>query len=191
MTALKKGDRVPEHYSLVHDDDVILERKLRSGDLIVHALQKYILEILDENDISVEGFRAVLARVEIAPMQIYRSSYPAAHTSNDLLRLVEKNNPKLIEFMYAMSRELKLNEGKGNWEDFKNPMLIFSELLYHQAKLVKEIQKMDLIIALQKGNEAGDQLESLIAQGNKIKEHIADCANFFLMLGNTYDLYNE
>lgn len=76
-------------------------------------------------------------------------------------------NNKVIKFAEIMQRELKNNENKGNWEDFQDQNNILIELDYHLDKL--------------KNSTYIEQIE----------EHIADCANILMFLGNSYGLYDN
>ena len=67
-----------------------------------------------------------------------------------------------------MKNELEANNNKGDWTEFKNLDSIRYELDYHLTKL-------DVAIGL------GDKV--------LIKEHLADCRNFLLMIGKSYNLY--
>lgn len=71
-------------------------------------------------------------------------------------------------FAASMKEELEANEHKGDWRDWKKPLEIQDELHYHLGKLNKAIYEKDRVL---------------------IKEHIADCGNILLMLGNAYELY--
>lgn len=75
---------------------------------------------------------------------------------------------KIQKFVEIMQIELEDNIHKGNWEEFIDKKEILSEYFYHFNKL-----------------------EISIYEENKklIKEHIADCANLLLMLGNSYEIY--
>lgn len=75
---------------------------------------------------------------------------------------------KIQKFAESMQIELEANSHKGNWEEFIEKGDIMSEYVYHFSKL-------EYSMALGKKEE--------------IKEHIADCANLLLMLGNSYELY--
>jgi len=77
---------------------------------------------------------------------------------------------KVYNFALEMQKELIDNSHKGDWEDFIDPREILKELEYHKSKLI---------------NAMYDNEHKLI------KEHIADCANLLLMLGNSYKLYEE
>ena len=69
-----------------------------------------------------------------------------------------------------MQIELNANAHKGDWEEFVNSPEIHRELSHHIFKLQKAEQN----------NNKDD-----------IREHIADCANILMMLGNAYGLYEE
>lgn len=68
-----------------------------------------------------------------------------------------------------MKDELKNNEHKGDWRSWNDVPKMLQELDYHEYKLS---------LAIQTGNR------------ELIKEHLADCANFLLMIGNAFDLYH-
>lgn len=76
---------------------------------------------------------------------------------------------KIDKFKEQMQIELDANSHKGNWEDFVSSPEIHKELSHH-------------IFKLQKAEEANNKKD--------IKEHIADCANILMMLGNGYGLYD-
>lgn len=71
-------------------------------------------------------------------------------------------------FAQEMKNELQSNMHKGDWREWNDTTKMFQELEYHEDKLSK---------AIQSGNREA------------IKEHLADCANFLLMIGNAYGLY--
>ena len=75
---------------------------------------------------------------------------------------------EISEFAKSMEAELLANSNKGDWRKFKDPQGIYGELAYHEKKLHDAVANNDLPL---------------------IKEHIADCANFLLMLGNSFNLY--
>lgn len=80
-----------------------------------------------------------------------------------------KTQNSLVEaFARTMKEELINNHHKGDWREWKEVNSMRYELDYHLTKL-----------------------DSAIQQDNKelIKEHLADCANFLLMIGNSYNLY--
>jgi len=80
-------------------------------------------------------------------------------------------HPKVLEFAQQMQAELDNNSHKGDWNEFRDVKEILHEIEYHKAKL---------IIALGKK-----------APHTECKELIADCANFFMMLGNACELYSD
>lgn len=75
---------------------------------------------------------------------------------------------KVQKFAESMQAELEANSHKGSWEEFTKKGDIISEYVYH-------FNKLEYSMALGKKEE--------------IKEHIADCANILMMLGNSYELY--
>lgn len=81
---------------------------------------------------------------------------------------MEEIENKVKRFAEIMQIELKLNSHKGNWENFTEKKEIISEYFYHFNKLENSI---------------------LLENKELIKEHIADCANLLLMLGNSYEIY--
>jgi len=80
-----------------------------------------------------------------------------------------KSQEELVDaFAQSMKDELKANEQKGDWRDWKNVNDIDKELDYHLYKLK---------VSMYSENK------------EEIKEHLADCGNFLLMIGNAFDLY--
>jgi len=80
-----------------------------------------------------------------------------------------KTQSQLVdEFAQTMKDELINNHHKGDWRDWREVNSMRYELDYHIAKLDKAI--------FEENKET-------------IKEHLADCANFLLMIGNAYKLY--
>jgi len=80
-----------------------------------------------------------------------------------------KTQTNLVDaFAQSMKDELKANEHKGDWRTWNDIPKMLQELDYHEDKLSLAIQ-------------TGDR--------ERIKEHLADCANFLLMIGNALDLY--
>lgn len=79
--------------------------------------------------------------------------------------------PEILLFAQYMANELKANEHKGDWRRFTDVSEIVAELDYHVLKLKRELEF-----------ESENSPE-------KIKEYLADCANFMLMIGNAYALY--
>jgi len=81
-----------------------------------------------------------------------------------------KNQNELVdEFAKSMKNELDANKNKGDWRTWNNVHSQLQELDYHEDKLSRAIQQ-------------GDR--------ERIKEHLADCANFLLMIGNSFRLYD-
>lgn len=88
---------------------------------------------------------------------------------NIINKLMKKTQEELVNsFADSMLYELIANEHKGDWRDWKDPLEIQDELHYHLGKLNTAIYDKNT---------------------NLIKEHLADCGNLLLMLGNAYDLY--
>lgn len=80
-----------------------------------------------------------------------------------------KTPEELVDaFAQTMKDELSNNQHKGDWRDWKQVNEISLELVYHKNKLFKAIEEENK---------------------DHIKEHLADCGNFLLMLGNAYNLY--
>lgn len=81
---------------------------------------------------------------------------------------MKEQNELVDAFAETMKTELKANEHKGDWRDWDDVDKMFDELEYHK-----------------------DKLNFACVESNKesIKEHLADCANFLLMIGNAYKLY--
>lgn len=71
-------------------------------------------------------------------------------------------------FVGEMEKELKANEHKGEWRNWKDSTEIENELKHHFNKLKIAMYDNDTVA---------------------IKEHIADCGNILMMLGNAYNLY--
>jgi hypothetical protein len=74
-------------------------------------------------------------------------------------------SPEVQKFAEHMQREIDANAHKGDWHEFMDSDGILSEIEWHKAKL---------LFALKDANK------------DRITEHAADCANFFMML-----LHNE
>lgn len=74
----------------------------------------------------------------------------------------------LQEFKEDMQTELYANDHKGDWRKFINGWDIILELDHHEKKLYQAIHDKDKKL---------------------IREHIADCANLLMMLGNAHGLY--
>ncbi len=82
-----------------------------------------------------------------------------------------KDTNEIVDaFAEQMKVELKANEHKGDWCDFQEVEEIKNELEYHLRKLNTAIH---------------------MNSANSIKEHLADCGNFLMMIGNSFDLYND
>jgi molybdopterin converting factor small subunit len=80
-----------------------------------------------------------------------------------------KTQEELIaRFAKSMHIELQANKNKGDWREWGEVDNMRTEIDYH-------LQKLDDAI------EIGDRI--------RINEHLADCANFLLMIGNAYRLY--
>jgi hypothetical protein len=62
-----------------------------------------------------------------------------------------------------MQKELDTNAHKGDWHEFLDEIKILHEVEWHKAKLLFAMRDNNL---------------------EKMKEHSADCANFFMMLLN-------
>jgi hypothetical protein len=78
---------------------------------------------------------------------------------------------KVYKFAESMNFELIQNQHKGNWETFLDKNDIMKELHHHL-----------------------DKLETVRLTNNDpvlIKEHIADCANILMFLGNAYKFYED
>ena len=83
---------------------------------------------------------------------------------------MKKTQEELVDvFAQTMKDELKANEHKGDWRSWNNSVEIIVELDYHRAKLEKAMRNNNF---------------------SEIKEYLADSANFLLMLGNAYNLYD-
>lgn len=109
----------------------------------------------------------------------FRRLYSVAY----IVGCIDIKNGKLpdhIRYNYG-SRELELlsmwqntelinNAEKGDWREFKYLPGIKKELNYHIKKLYTALSGTD---------------------NNLIKEHIADCGNFLLMLANAKNLFKE
>lgn len=86
-----------------------------------------------------------------------------------------ESEPKLTKFYMEMARELRNNSHKGNWEDFTHKESILKEFEYHFKKVLTVLE----------GGEQVIYFEELL------KEHIADCDNILMFLGNAYGLYDK
>lgn len=74
-------------------------------------------------------------------------------------------------FNDSMLYELVVNEHKGDWRQWSDVTEMVNEFDYHVEKLKNEL------------SFEGNNNEV------KIKEYLADCANFLMMIGNAYRLY--
>ena len=81
---------------------------------------------------------------------------------------------KVDKFSDDMQRELDNNSHKGDWEVWKDIHAIDREYEYHFKKLKTVLQE----------SEDDINFESML------REHIADCANILMFLGNAYNLYD-
>jgi hypothetical protein len=80
-----------------------------------------------------------------------------------------KTQEELVDaFAQSMKDELEANKDKGDWREWGETDKMQDELDYHLTKL-----------------------DTAMSTGNLplIKEHLADCGNFLLMIGNSFDLY--
>lgn len=74
-------------------------------------------------------------------------------------------------FADQMKSELRANAHKGDWRTWSDVTEMVNELDYHIMKLKKELR-------FESENNP-----------DRIKEYLADNANFLLMIGNAYGLY--
>lgn len=89
-----------------------------------------------------------------------------------------KTQEELVNaFAESMSHELDINSHKGDWRTWDDVPAQISELDYHIDKLKSTIKRYE------GSNRVFKDLES------HIKEHLADCGNILLMIGNSYNLY--
>lgn len=79
-------------------------------------------------------------------------------------------HPVSVEFARIMTAELVANGHKGDWSEWKDSKAILMELEWHKAKLWHAVMKNDV---------------------SDIMEHIADCANILMFLGNAYGIYEK
>lgn len=78
---------------------------------------------------------------------------------------------KIVDaFADLMKIELEANSHKGDWTEWKDSFEMLEELSYHQEKLRNAIIRNDISL---------------------IKEHIADCMNFLMMIGNAHELFKK
>ena len=75
---------------------------------------------------------------------------------------------KLNNFISIMKRELIKNSYKGDWEEYLDDNDMIKELYYHLNKLENSLKNNDV---------------------KWIEEHIADCSNILLFIGNSKNLY--
>jgi hypothetical protein len=78
---------------------------------------------------------------------------------------------KVQRFAESMQEEIDANSHKGDWETFLDKNAVWSEFFHHLNKLETACL-----------NESDPLL---------VKEYIADCGNILMMLGNTYELYED
>lgn len=83
---------------------------------------------------------------------------------------VRKQERVFGNFISSIKTELSENSKKGDWLNFTDWQKINDEIYYHRQKLDD---------AMNEGNL------------DKIKEHIADVSGLYMMLGNSYGLYNK
>lgn len=81
---------------------------------------------------------------------------------------------KVVKFAQLMQEELENNSHKGNWESFTDEKVILTEFEWHFKKVLT-------ILRESKDLPCADIL---------LKEHLADCANILMFLGNSYELYD-
>lgn len=84
-------------------------------------------------------------------------------------------NNKIQVFAEKMQQELDNNSHKGNWEEFTDYKAILKEFGHHYNKI---------LITL-------DESRSHVNFENLMVEHIADCANILMFLGNSFKLYEQ
>lgn len=90
-----------------------------------------------------------------------------------------KTQDRLVdEFAQTMKDELANNQHKGDWREWKDIEKMHQELQYH-------LEKLKISEDWTKYNFSEDVAKE------KIKEHLADCGNFLLMIGNAYGIYND
>lgn len=82
---------------------------------------------------------------------------------------------KIQIFAEKMQIELDNNSHKGNWEDFTDYRVILKEFGHHYNKVIITLKESMNDIAFE----------------NLMTEHIADCANILMFLGNSFNLYNK
>ena len=88
---------------------------------------------------------------------------------------IQSQESKLTKFSVEMHKELLANSNKGDWEEFLDVYEIMNELDYHIEKLYDKVSNVG----------------RRVVTSEELKEHIADCANILLFLGNAYGLYDE
>ncbi len=79
-----------------------------------------------------------------------------------------KIHNKVLNFAYFMQKELDENSHKGDWEEWNSVSEMTDELNYH----IKH-------------------LKSINWKEDKIKEHLADCSNILMFIGNTKKFYEN
>lgn len=77
---------------------------------------------------------------------------------------------KVERFAADMTRELEANAHKGLWEEWDDVNEMIAELEWHKAKL---------LMAMREGDK------------DKVREHLADCGNILMFIGNAGNLYDE
>lgn len=79
-------------------------------------------------------------------------------------------HPVALEFARRMTVELKANEHKGDWSDWRDVKEMLYELEWHKAKLMEALH---------------------YNKKEQVKEHLADCANILMFIGNAGHLYED
>lgn len=79
-------------------------------------------------------------------------------------------HPMALALAKDMTFELKANEHKGDWSDWRDVTAMLSELEWHKAKLMHALRDNDK---------------------DRVREYIADCANILMFIGNAGYLYED
>lgn len=79
-------------------------------------------------------------------------------------------HPVTVEFSSIMTAELIANEHKGDWSEWRDVKEMLYELEWHKAKLWHAVMRNDV---------------------SDVMEHIADCANILMFLGNAFGIYEK
>lgn len=130
---------------------------------------------IEENKIipiSVAEIGAAMSKLDNnkVPMVMQKVYWIKSAAEVELGIHITQVHPIVAQFAVQMNQELIANLDKGPWENWDNVPKIQDELSYHLEKLARSMQNLDK---------------------NGIREHLADCGNFLMMLGNAYNTYEK